>query len=232
MTGTIITQYYGKSEFGTNMRFFSGGSFFFIEPDIAITAYVNLADTRSNPGNLYGEDYLYFDSDIKHFNSETLNKDGIQCIRVERQWLKEFPKKNITEIHFPHPVSQEFFTISKKKPGKGQHIICEGYAYSDDLNVEMDPAEMNFFLISKREAKKIKFFRQGAFIEEIHQDDCIYTDLLEIEKIDVMYTTCFPSESMIGGPILDYYNNEVIGILSHETDDPYKSQQGLMGVRL
>jgi len=232
MTGAIISHYFWKSEQGNHARFVVNGSFFFIEPDIAITAYVALAEARSYPRRVYAEDYFYFTSEIEHFASQNKDKGGIQCIRLEREWLKEYPNRNITEIHFPQPLSSDFFTVSKKKPENGHYIICEGYDHKDFLKIEDDPSEMNFVFISKREAAKIQLFRQGAFIEDIRTDDCIYAEMLEIEKIDVLYTTCFPNISMIGGPILDYQTHEVLGVLSHETDDAFKAHEGLRGVKL
>jgi len=70
------------------------------------------------------------------------------------------------------------------------------------------------------------------WLEDIQTDDSIYSEMLEIEKTDVSYTSCFPNISMIGGPTLDYQTHEVLGVLSHETDDAFKAHEGLRGVRL
>lgn len=232
MTGAIISQFFWKSEHGRHSRFFANGSLFFIKPDLAITAYSNLALSRNNNDMVYAEDYLFFDSQIYYLDSALKLQDGIQCLRIEREMLKEYPKQNITEIHFDRPVSREYFAISSNKPDcSGIRVLCEGYAYSDNLDIREDSDTIDYILLSNQDVEKIKLLRQFAWIEGIRKNDSIYSEHLAIEKTDVIYTTCFPELSMIGGPILSEDGNEVLGMLSHETDDPY-SMEGLRGVTI
>lgn len=149
MTGAIVSQFYWKNEFGKYSRYFTHGSFFFIKPDLAITAYSNLAASRSKNDMIYAEDYLYFDSGLHRFDSALKLKDRIQCIRIEREMLKEFPDKNITEIHFDFQVSQNFFKVSDQKINCGSMVLCEGYNSADPLELIEDPETIDFLWLSK-----------------------------------------------------------------------------------
>ena len=69
-----------------------------------------------------------------------------------------------------------------------------------------------------------------AIIESIQQES-IYSDSLNIDNIDVMYADMHFNHSMSGGPILDSKGKEVLGVLSHEPDDPFASEK-FRGIKL
>ena len=173
MTGAIITQFHREDEKGEYSRYCLNGSFFFIKPDVAVTAYVNLTEHRKSYGWNYGDDYFYFNSGREPLNSSVKNKDAVRCIRLRREWLVEYPERNITEIHFPEPMTSEFFQVSAKGAVDGQGIMCEGFDCKDNLSLEADPDSIDFLCLSKKEERKIKLYRQDAFIEDLIERDCI-----------------------------------------------------------
>ncbi len=224
MTGPIISQFYWKDANNQYSRYFIGGSFFFIEPDLAITTFSNLAMARSQNDMVYAEDYFYFDNQLPLFKSSVREGKGQQCIRLDREWLQEFPDKNITLIKFPFPVSSECFTHNGNFPEEGQLIIGEGYGESDFIIVQDDPESIDFIRIDESQIRKFKLFRQMAIVESIEQET-IYSDTLNIDTLDVIYTDMHFNHSMSGGPILDSKGKEVLGVLSHEPDDPFAPEK-------
>ena len=230
MTGAIISQFYWKDANNQYNRYLIGGSFFFIEPDLGITTFSNLAMARSRNDMVYAEDYFYFDTTLPLFKSSVREGKGKQCIRLDREWLKEFPDKNITLIKFPFPVSSECFTNNGNSPNKGQLVICEGYGEADYISVQDDPESIDFIRVDDNQIRKFKLFRQMANIQSIEQEP-IYSDTLSIDNLDVIYTDMHFNHSMSGGPILDSKGKEVLGVLSHEPDDPFSSDK-FRGIKL
>ena len=230
MTGAIISQFYWKDADNRYSRYFIGGSFFFIEPNLGITTYSSLAMARSQNDMVYAEDYFYFDTQLPFFKSSVREGKGKQCIRLDRDWLKEFPDKNITLIKFPFPVISECFTQKRNSPAKGQLVICEGYGETDFISVHDDPESIDFIRVDDSQIRELKLFRQMANIESVEEEP-IYSDILKIDKLDVLYTDLHYSGTMSGGPILDIKGQEVLGILSHEPDNPFASQK-FRGIKL
>ena len=230
MTGAIISQFYWRDSNNRYSRYFIGGSFFFIEPDLGITTFTSLAMARSQNDMVYAEDYFYFDTPLPLFKSTVREGKGKQCIRLDREWLQEFPDKNITLIKFPFPISSECFIHNRNSPDKGQLVICEGYGEADFISVQDDPPSIDFIRVDDNQIRKLKIFRQMASIESIEQEP-IYSDTLNIDNLDVLYTDMLYSGTMSGGPILDLKGKEVLGILSHEPDDPFASPK-FRGIRL
>lgn len=229
MTGAIISQYYWNTEQGQFSRYFISGSFFFIEPDMAVTTYCILADKRSNPNSVYAEDYFYFDSPTQHFDLKGQKSSEKQCIRLDRDWVTEFPDKNVTLIKFPFPVSRNCFKYNINSPKKRQEVVCEGYGDLDMIQVHND-LEFSFITLQESQISKFKLFRQMASIESII-DETAYTDILSLDNIEVLNTDMHYHPTMEGGPILDNTCSEVLGILSHEPDDPFRPQL-FKGVKL
>lgn len=230
MTGAIISQFYWKDANNRYSRYFISGSFFFIEPDLGITSFSNLAIARSQNDMVYAEDYFYFDTPLPLFKSSVREEKGKQCIRLDREWLQEFPDKNITLIKFPFPVSSECFTHNEHAPDAGQLVVCEGYGEADFITVQDDLESIDFVRVDDIQIRKFKLFRQVTNIESIEQEP-IYSDTLNIGNLDVIYTDMHFIPSMSGGPILDSKGKEVLGVLSHEPDDPYTSQK-FKGIKL
>ncbi len=230
MTGAIISQFYWKDANNQHSRYFISGSFFFIEPDLGVTIYSNLAMARSHNDMVYAEDYFYFDSQLPHFKSSGHEGKGKQCIRLDRDWLEEFPDRNITLIKFPFPVSSECFVPNRNTPDEGQLIICEGYGEADYIPVQDDLESIDFIRVDDNQIRKFKLFRQMANIESIEVQP-IYSDTLNIDTLDVLYTDMHFSSSMSGGTILDIKGKEVLGVLSHEPDDPFASPK-FRGIKL
>lgn len=230
MTGAIISQFYWRDANNKYSRYFIGGSFFFIEPDLAITTFSNLAMARSRNDMVYAEDYFYFDTPLPLFKSSVREGKGKQCIRLDREWLKEFPDKNITLIKFPFPVSSECFTHNGNSPAKGQLVICEGYGEADYISVQDDPESIDFIRVDDNQIRKFKLFRQWASIESIYRET-VYSDIINIDNLDVFYTDMHYSHTMSGGPIIDIKGKEILGILSHEPNDPFHSQK-FRGIKL
>lgn len=230
MTGAIISQFYWRDSNNRYSRYFIGGSFFFIEPDLGITTFTSLAMARSQNDMVYAEDYFYFDTPLPLFESSVRERKGKQCIRLDREWLQEFPDKNITLINFPFPISSECFNHNGNSPDIGQLVICEGYNEADFITVQEDPESIDFIGVDDAQIRKFKLFRQMANIEFVKQEQ-IYSDTLNIDNLDVFYTDIHYSPTMSGGPILDIKGKEVLGILSHEPDDPYASQK-FRGIKL
>ena len=164
--------------------------------------------------------------------SKTTSHSGIgrQCIRLDREWLQEFPDKNITLIKFPFPISSECFTHKGNSPDAGQLVICEGYSDTDYITVHEDPESINFIRVDDIQIRKFKLFRQMANIESIEKEP-VYSEILNIENLDVFYTDVHFISSMSGGPILDSKGKEVLGMLSHEPDDPFLSPK-FKGIKL
>ena len=230
MTGAIISQFYWKDANNRYSRYLIGGSFFFIEPDLGVTTFSSLAMARSQNEMVYAEDYFYFDTLLPLFKSSVRAEKGKQCIRLDRQWLIEFPDKNITLIKFPFPVSSECFTHNGNSPEAGQLVVCEGYSEADFITVQDDPESIDFVRVDDIQIRKFKLFRQMANIESIEQE-AVYSDTINIDNLDVFYTDMHFIPSMSGGPILDIKGKEVLGILSHEPDDPFSSQK-FKGIKL
>jgi hypothetical protein len=230
MTGAIISQFYWKDANNQHSRYFIGGSFFFIEPDLAVTTYSNLALARSHNDMVYAEDYFYFDTPLTLFKSSVREGKGKQCIRLDREWLQEFPDKNITIIKFPFPVSSECFTHNRYSPNEGQLVTCEGYGEADYISIQDDPESIDFIRVDDNQIRKFKLFRQIGNIESIEQEP-IYSDILNIDNLDVLYTDMHYSGTMSGGPILDIKGKDVLGVLSHEPDDPFVSSK-FKGIKL
>lgn len=230
MTGAIISQFYWQDANNQYSRYFIGGSFFFIEPDLGITTFSNLAMARSQNDMVYAEDYFYFDNPLPLFKSSVREGKGQQCIRLDREWLQEFPDKNITMIKFPFPVSSECFIHNGNFPENGQLVIGEGYGGTDFIIVQDDPESIDFVRVDESQIRKFKLFRQMASIESIQQEP-IYSDTLNIDNIDVIYTDMHFNHSMSGGPILDSKCKEVLGVLSHGPDDPFASEK-FRGIKL
>jgi hypothetical protein len=224
MTGAIISQFYWKDANNRYSRYFIGGSFFFIEPDVGITTFSNLANARSQNDMVYAEDYFYFDSQLPLFKSLDHESIGNQCIRLEREWLQEFPEKNITVIKFPFPISSECFDHNGNSPNAGQLVICEGYNETDFITVREDAESIEYIRVDDTQIRKFKLFRQMANINSIEHEP-LFTETLNISKLDVFFTDMHFISSMAGGPILDIKGKEVLGILSHEPDDPFSSQK-------
>ena len=224
MTGGIISQFYWKDATNRYSRYFISGSFFFIEPDLAITTYSNLSMDRSQNDMVYAEDYFYFDSRQTLFKSSVREGKGQQCIRLDREWLQEFPDKNITLIKFTFPISSECFTHMGNSPDADQLVICEGYGEADFITVQEDPESIDFIQVENTQIRKLKLFRQMANIESIEKEQ-INSDSIKIKTLDVFNTDIHFIPSMSGGPILDTKGKEVLGILSHAHDDPYSSQK-------
>ncbi len=230
MTGAIISQFYWKDANNQFSRYFIGGSFFFIEPDLGVTTYSLLAGERSQNDMVYAEDYFYFDTPLPLFESSLHKVNGKQCIRLDREWLQEFPDKNITLIKFPFPVSSESFTHNGNSPHEGQLLICEGYGEADFITVLDDSESIDFIRVDETQVRKFKLFRQWASIETIVRET-VYSDIINIDNLDVFYTDMHYSHTMSGGPIIDIKGKEVLGILSHEPDDPFHSQK-FRGIKL
>ena len=230
MTGAIISQFYWRDANNKYSRYFIGGSFFFIEPDLGVTTYSNLAMERSHDDMVYAEDYFYFDTPLPLFESSIHKVKGKQCIRLDREWLQEFPDKNITLIKFPFPVSSECFTHNRNSPDKGQLVICEGYGEADYISVQDDPESIDFIRVDEAQVRKFKLFRQWASIESIYRET-VYSDIINIDNLDVFYTDMHYSHTMSGGPIIDIKGKEILGILSHEPNDPFHSQK-FRGIKL
>ena len=186
MTGAIISQFYWKDANNQYSRYFIGGSFFFIEPDLGVTTYSNLAMARSQSDMVYAEDYFYFDTPLTFFKSSVREGKGKQCIRLDREWLQEFPDKNVTLIKFPFPVSSEYFTHNRNSPNEGQLVIFEGYGEADHISVQDDPESIDFIRVDDNQIRKFKLFRQMGNIESIEQEP-IYSDPLNIDNLDVLY---------------------------------------------
>lgn len=222
MTGAIISEYYYKSTEGATLRHFAiTGSFFFIEPDVAITTYANLCEERSVLGGVYAEDYLYFGEDCNLLNIDLKSRDLIKCLWLDREWLKEKPDKNITEIHFGKAVSRSFFRQSENPIHKGIEIIGEGY----NGNQFIHPRENNnieFLQFSRSQEEKFSLFRAMGKIDGIVEDECFSAGKFNVSGIPIIYTSLYPVVTMAGGPILESVTNNVVGILSHESNDPYE----------
>ena len=213
------------------MRHFAiTGSFFFIEPDVAITTYANLCEERSVLGAVYAEDYLYFGEDCNLLNDDLKSGDLINCLWLEREWLKEMPEKNITEIHFEKAVSRKFFLRAENKLQQGDTIIGEGY-YGNQFISPRENGNLEFLQISRSQEAALSLFRAPARIDEIVKEDFITRGNFQISDIPVIYTSIHPVSTMEGGPILEMETNKVIGILSHLSDDPY-SETGMRGIFL
>lgn len=230
MTGAIISQFYWKDATNQYSRYFIGGSFFFIEPDLAVTTYSCLAQERSQNDMVYAEDYFYFESSLPHDKTSSRSVNGNHCLRLDREWLQEFPDKNITLIKFPFSVSSECFTHLGNSPDEGQFVICEGYDEVDFMNILEEPESINFIRVDDTQARKLKLHRQKTIIESIQQEP-LYSEILKIDGLEVLNTGMYFSSSMSGGPILDIKGKEVIGILSHGPDDPFVPEK-FSGIKL
>lgn len=231
MTGAIISEYYYKSTDGHSLKHFAiTGSFFFIEPDVAITTYRNLCEKRSVLGSVYGADYLYFGEECNLLNQDFRAGDFINCLWLQREWLRENPKRNITEIHFEEAVSSKFFLRAENKIESGTSIIGEGY-YGNQFIFPRENQNVEFLQISRSQEAAFSLFRTPAKIDEIVKGDFITTGNFEISDIPVIYTSLYPVNTMEGGPILEIETNKVIGLLSHESDDPFDNG-GMRGIFL
>jgi hypothetical protein len=231
MTGAIISEYYYKSTEGTTLRHFAiTGSFFFIEPDVAITTYTNLCEERSVLGSVYVEDYLYFGADCDLLNNDNNLGDLINCLWFDREWLREKPEKNITEIHFGKAVSRKFFQQSANSVHKGMAIIGEGYCGNQFIQPREND-NMEFLQISRLQEEAFSLFRAPAEINEIIEEECFEAGKFIISDIPIIYTSLYPVITMVGGPILEFETNKVVGILSHESEDPFE-KAGMRAISL
>ena len=233
MTGAIISSLYYNINEDRFHRMCVTGSFFFIDPDVAVTTWTNLCDERNKDPRemLHTEDYLFFDSKVRHFETDEKYGDGYQCILIEREWLKESKEKNITYIHLPQPVTHRFYEVSSEQARLKQWVVTEGFEYHHHLNMVNDIA-YDFSVLPVKEARKIQFFRQAGVIEAIADNDCIYTDLLQLENIRTLRTSCHNVPSMVGGPLLSREDGKVLGVISDLSDDSEDHYEGLIAVPL
>lgn len=229
MTGAIISEYYTGNSDNRVRHFIVTGSFFFVEPDLAITVYTNLCEERSQHGIVYADDYLYFGQECNLLN-DSQNGELVNCLWIQREWLKEMPEKNITEIHFERAVTRKYYKRADHPVKEGEMVIAEGYYGKNfiyPLEDENEDVEFLRFKTSKEE--DVSLCRIPAEIIEVHNKDCISSDYHFIDDISVLYTNIHPLPTLLGGPILEFETNRVVGMLSHCPDDPY-DKGGIRGV--
>jgi hypothetical protein len=149
---------------------------------------------------------------------------------LQREWLKEYPERNITEIHFEHSVSRKYFKVSKEKVSAGIVVMGEGYEGRNFLYpLEGEEENVEFLRLKPSQEEDFRFFRAPSEIIEVMEDDYVQTDIHQVENLTTIYTSIYPVPSMVGGPLINLFTDEVVGVISHESDDPY-NEGGIRGV--